>query len=199
MFPTGCTPFWTRTQKPIVPVWELTQTCSMTVTGHFLQARATLIVKVALKVTLKPAVATYIHSKHQICHVTHKIKVSLGLVNLPAHIYQLPLFPMPGAHLDMQKCLWVPQEPHLQSPCSCWSSLSLSLTPDQLPAGPSFMHQHWRALLPTSRDAPGKQGQFMHFRLEDGALKTRKPVLCAFASYQTLYRLLRLQTHKTAL
>lgn len=176
IFPTGCTPFWTQTQKTRAPVWDLTQTWSMTVTGHVLQASATLIVKVALKVTLNPALAKYIHSKPQICHGTYRIKFTLGLLNLPAHIYQLslaetlPCACSPPGHAEMP--VGAP-EAHLQSPRSCWSSLSPSPKPDLLPAGPSFMRQHWRALLPIPEDAPGKQEQFMYFRLEDRALKTR--------------------------
>lgn len=176
MFPTGCTSFLAQSQQPIGPVWELTQTCGLTVTGHFLLAGATLRVKVALKATLNPAVARYIHSKPQIYHGTLRIKISLGWVNLSAHIYQLSLaetLPQawsPPEHLEIPVAT---QEPHLQSPCSCWSSLSLSTKPDQLSEGPSFLHQPWRALLPTPGDAPGEQVQLMHFRLENRALKTR--------------------------
>lgn len=105
---------------------DLTQSCSVTVTGHFLQARATLIVQGALKVTLTPALARYGHSKPQKCHGTQRVKVPLGE---PTGTYStshhlLRLSPVPGAHLDLQKRLWVPQESHLGTPCSCQPSLS---------------------------------------------------------------------------
>lgn len=84
-------------------VRDLTQSCSVTVTGHFLQARATLIVQAALKVTLTPALARYGHSKPQIRHGTQRVKVPLGE---PTGTYStshhlLRLSPVPGAHLDV--------------------------------------------------------------------------------------------------
>lgn len=110
----------------------------MTATGHCLQATATLIINVALKVNLKPAVARYIHSKPQIRHDTHRIKVSLGLMNLLARIYQLSLAETlpyawsPAGHAEMP--VGAPGAPYPES------LLLLVLPFPRLPAGPVQQH-----------------------------------------------------------
>lgn len=194
--------FQTRAQEPTVPVRELTQSCSLTVTGHFLQARATPINKVALKVTVKPAVARYIHSKPQICHSTHRIKASLGLVNLPVHTYQLSLAEtLPHA--------WSPAG-HAETPVgapgapSPESLLLLVLPFPLLKARPAPRGTTLPAPALTGFAAQPR-GCSRHARalhaLQAGRwrVKAQRTGAPCFRFYQALYRLFRRQAHKPAL
>lgn len=129
-------PFWTRSQKTCPGVGAGTD--QLTVPGHILRDRATLVIRAALKATLKPdrsTIATY-GAWHP--GLSHGMEFPV-VFGEPTGMYLPAITCWDSPPCLEPTCLWVPQKLHPQNPHPGHPYLSLSPRPDRCLTGQSFV------------------------------------------------------------